>query len=207
MLQSILTDIHKLDWTPDASFASGRTVVRYVTTAKIKRNLAPVLDRHGAYLNVNVNSIESTSTNLTRICGSVELVTTTGDILMHSDLISEGSSEVKGVTYATTNLIRLFALNNFLIVDGIESDDVPDSHPQIIEATTINPQPTVQIHKPVSSGGARPMVYYAAERALQAMSASGIAPNVLEEAKGRYNAIESEQDATSFLAWYQKVKK
>ena len=45
---ALFKDVHGLDWSPDASYILRNRPIRYVSTAKIKRQIMPILDRHDA---------------------------------------------------------------------------------------------------------------------------------------------------------------
>lgn len=59
-----LKEIHALDWTPDCAYPVKGKAVRYVSTAKLKRQIMPVLDRHGLYVQTAVIDMKRTESTV-----------------------------------------------------------------------------------------------------------------------------------------------
>ncbi len=73
-----LKEIHALDWTPDCAYPVQGKPIRYVSTAKLKRQIMPVLDRHGLYVQTSMTDMKRTESAVA-VCMELSIIDNSAD--------------------------------------------------------------------------------------------------------------------------------
>ena len=126
-----LKEIHALDWTPDAAYPKQGRSVRYVTTAKIKRQITPVLDRYGLRISQTVREPPTvTETGMVLVHHQFQILHGFDPVDGPVDVWSEGVNDAgKRMLTASTNAYRIYALQTFGIIDGMEDEPTQEPTP------------------------------------------------------------------------------
>lgn len=215
-ISDVLREVHALDWTPDAAFPKSGRPIRYVTTAKIKRQITPVLDRHGLYISLGMHS------DAPHIDGTCALIPydacITDGVHRYIPTIvwAEGSNDPgKRILTSMTNAYRIYTLMAFSIIDGMEDEAPTASEPQqrirpmaeqpeepaVNASQRTNDPEEVSTPDPLSG-----LMRRAVESAYRSILASStLSAEKREEARTRYEAISCDDDASAFLQFKREV--
>lgn len=118
--------ISACDWTPDGGYIIKGRNIEYVTGEKIKRNIRPILNEMGLLFHVEMADVQSlpacgVKENHVLIRGFVVLTDVESGEHMNYPIISEGADAGdKAVLTGVSYLKRMFWINNFDIIDGLE---------------------------------------------------------------------------------------
>lgn len=128
-IADVLREIHGLDWTPDAAYPKSGRSVRYVTTAKIKRQITPVLDKHGLHIYMTMADPPA----LEGTCALVQYnmcITDGEEEYIPATIYAEGNNDPgKRILTSMTNAYRIYTLMAFSIIDGMEDEAPTASEP------------------------------------------------------------------------------
>lgn len=121
-LDAAMHEIHALDWTPDQAYSLQGRPVRYVSTAKIKRQVTPVLDKHGLRIAVTMEDAPVLDGNLAVVRYRVSITDGVREY-QPATIYAEGvSAPGKRVIVSSTQAYRIYALSNLAIIDGMEDE-------------------------------------------------------------------------------------
>lgn len=121
--------IYTADWTPDKAFKIQGNIVPYVSINKMKRNIAPALLKHGIDFDVNFKNLEMRQ-NGSSAFWSVECTVTFYDVdgySMSATAIGGCGATDKGINICQTYALKQVLSNVFLLIDGIEPEDLEKS--------------------------------------------------------------------------------
>ena len=122
------------DWTPDGGYTLKGRSIRYVTGQKIKRNVKPLLDELGLIFSLDIGDVQplpacGVKENHALIKCVVRLTDADSGESQEYLVVSEGADAgdkavLTGVSYAK----RIFWIDNFDIIDGMEDEDTVSSN-------------------------------------------------------------------------------
>lgn len=112
------------DWTPDADYTYKGTMVKYVSTKKIKQVTWPILADVGLILKEDMESVEArppigVKENHVYV-HSVFTLTDGTDSLTYKVVAESADTSDKAVSFGHAYALRAFWLNNFPVIDGLE---------------------------------------------------------------------------------------
>lgn len=211
----LMREVHALDWTPDAAYPKQGRSVRYVTTAKIKRQLTPALDLYGLRIVMSMTGQPVIDANVALVPYDVCL--TDGQTVYNRATIwAEGSNDAgKRILTSLTNAYRIYTIMAFTLIDGMEDEPpsapapearlrpVPESpdKPTLYASQRTNAPEEVSTPDPLSG-----LMRRAVESAFRAiLASSALSAERREEARTRYEAISSDDDASAFLEYKREV--
>lgn len=214
-IAQLMRDIHALDWTPDAAYPKQGRPVRYVTTAKIKRQITPVLDRYGLRITLSMTGQPVIDANVALVPYEAHL--TDGLTVYNCATIwAEGSNDAgKRTLTSLTNAYRIYTMMLFAIIDGMEDEppsaSAPESRlrpvPESSEEPAVNAPQSKNTPEEVSTPDPLSgLMRRAVESAYRSILASStLSAEKREEARTRYEAISCDDDASSFLQFKREV--
>lgn len=207
----IMQQIHKLDWSPDSAYSLRNRPIRYVSVAKMKRQINPILDQNECYIIQTARGSPIIEQN--RIIQAYDFYL--GGDGVTSPVVTyygEGSNEGKQCITAATNAYRAFCIGFFGIVDGMDDGeaDIPASKPVTIKETAVaqdakRDDVSGQDAPTGSESKLSGIMRLAVENALFKLIESDIPEEQKIEGQEMHDKIQNIKDANAFLEFKKKV--
>lgn len=129
------------DWTPDKDYSNNGNLIKYVSTAKIKRITWPIITEVGLILKEDMESVEvrppiGRKDNHVQLT-SVFTLTDGKESLTYRVIAESADTSDKAVSFAHAYALRAFWLSNFPVIDGLEDLTESSVSPQDVTANLL----------------------------------------------------------------------
>lgn len=218
---TLLSDIHQQDWSPDQSYSMGHRPIKYVSTAKMKRTIAPIFDKNGQSLEMSQDKDFAPIIEDKRVVlRFVFRILIDGVVATKSYVYGEGQNDGKQFITAQTNAYRTYCLSQFATVDGMEDlqQSQPQPAPKLIRIEGVSEQATQTERDSTLSQDAPDTVPDTPKSEVsgvwrrqsegqyrQIMSAPNLPQEERDKATSLYNAISNNADAKAFVDYKQRL--
>lgn len=132
-LSELAKRISAQDWTPDGNYMLKGRTISYVTGQKLKRVIRPIINDLNLLFSINVNevvSLPACGVKENHVLAKCVISLTDADSGESKDysVISEGAdSGDKAVLSAVSYAKRMFWIQTFDVIDGLEDEDTSNS--------------------------------------------------------------------------------
>lgn len=162
-LSNMRADVNSLDWSKDALLAMpGGRGYQYLSSDKIKRNLAPLFPKHGLEFDQNVVAVEqfpAIGSMSQHWVVTMEIVLTDIDTGYSQTTVVKGEagdSGDKGIGKALTYAYKRWAVGKFQLADGMDPDAMDASPRGSFTPRTI--EETSEIKSKIAANAVKPAV-------------------------------------------------